>query len=55
MMAKHNTPESDRMDVLVTLIEAWEVLNHPLDLHGPMLKNPAPGRTHSRKHGRGRT
>ena len=40
MMAKHNTPEGDRLDVLVTLIEAWEVLNHPLDLHGPMLNPP---------------
>ena len=24
MLAKHNTPEGDRLDVLVTLVEAWE-------------------------------
>jgi HTH-type transcriptional regulator/antitoxin HigA len=24
MMAKRNTPEGDRLDVLVTLVEAWQ-------------------------------
>ena len=24
MLAKRNTPEGDRLDVLVTLVEAWE-------------------------------
>lgn len=24
MMAKRNTPEGDRLDVFVTLVEAWE-------------------------------
>jgi len=24
MIAKRNTPEGDRLDVLVTLVEAWE-------------------------------
>jgi antitoxin component HigA of HigAB toxin-antitoxin module len=24
MFAKHNTPEGDRLDVLVTLVETWE-------------------------------
>ena len=24
IMAKRNTPEGDRLDVLVTLVEAWE-------------------------------
>ena len=29
--AKRNTPEGDRLDVLVALIEAFERKNHPLD------------------------
>ena len=36
MPAKRNTPEGDRLDVLVTLIEAWEERNHPLDLPDPI-------------------
>ena len=32
MMAKRNTPEGDRLDVLVTLVEAWERKRYPLDL-----------------------
>jgi HTH-type transcriptional regulator/antitoxin HigA len=32
MMAKHNTAEGDRLDVLVTLVEAWERKHYPLDL-----------------------
>jgi HTH-type transcriptional regulator/antitoxin HigA len=32
MNAKRNTPEGDRLDVLVTLVEAWEAKHHPLDL-----------------------
>jgi HTH-type transcriptional regulator / antitoxin HigA len=32
MNAKHNTPEGDRLDVLVTLVEAWETKHYPLDL-----------------------
>ena len=32
MMAKRNTPEGDRLDVLVTLVEAWEAKHYPLDL-----------------------
>jgi HTH-type transcriptional regulator / antitoxin HigA len=31
MNAKRNTPEGDRLDVLVTLVEAWEAKHHPLD------------------------
>ena len=31
MTAKRNTPEGDRLDVLVTLVEAWEAKSHPLD------------------------
>jgi HTH-type transcriptional regulator/antitoxin HigA len=30
--AKRNTPEGDRLDVLVTLVEAWEAEHYPLDL-----------------------
>jgi HTH-type transcriptional regulator/antitoxin HigA len=32
MDARRNTPEGDRLDVLVTLIEAWEAKHYPLDL-----------------------
>ena len=31
MTAKRHTPEGDRLDVLATLVEAWEAKNHPLD------------------------
>jgi HTH-type transcriptional regulator / antitoxin HigA len=31
-MAKRNTAEGDRLDVLVTLVEAWERKHYPLDL-----------------------
>lgn len=32
MHAKRNTAEGDRLDVLVTLVEAWEAKHYPLDL-----------------------
>jgi len=32
MNAERNTPEGDRLDVLVTLVEAWEAKHCPLDL-----------------------
>jgi HTH-type transcriptional regulator/antitoxin HigA len=32
MDAKRNTPEGDRLDVLVTLVESWEAKHFPLDL-----------------------
>src|ERR1700733_13764708 len=32
MNAKCDTPEGDRLDVLVTLVEAWEAKHFPLDL-----------------------
>ena len=32
MNAKRNTPQGDRLDVLVTLVEAWEAKHFPLDL-----------------------
>jgi len=32
MRAGRNTPEGDRLDVLVTLVEAWERKRYPLDL-----------------------
>jgi HTH-type transcriptional regulator / antitoxin HigA len=32
MNAQHNTPAGDRLDVLVTLVEAWEAKHYPLDL-----------------------
>ena len=36
MTAKHNTPEGDRLDVLVTLVEAWEAKHTPMDLPDPI-------------------
>jgi HTH-type transcriptional regulator / antitoxin HigA len=36
MQAKRNTPEGDRLDVLVTLVEAWERKHYPLDLPDPV-------------------
>lgn len=36
MAAKRNTPEGDRLDVLVTLVEAWERKRYPLDLPDPV-------------------
>ena len=34
--AKRNTPEGDRLDALVTLVEAWEAKHYPLDLPHPV-------------------
>ena len=36
MTAKRGTPEGDRLDVLVTLIETWEAKRYPLDLPDPV-------------------
>ena len=36
MTSKLDTPEGDRLDVLVTLVEAWEERNYPLDLPDPV-------------------
>jgi HTH-type transcriptional regulator/antitoxin HigA len=36
MSAKANTPEGDGLDVLVTLIEAYEAKHFPLDLPDPV-------------------
>jgi HTH-type transcriptional regulator/antitoxin HigA len=36
MHAKRNTPEGDRLDILVTLVEAWERKHCPLDLPDPV-------------------
>ena len=36
MDAKRNSPEGDRLDVLVTLIEAYEAKHYPLDLPDPV-------------------
>ena len=32
MGARRNTPEGDRLDLLVTLVEAWEAKHYPLNL-----------------------
>ena len=36
MMAKRGPPDGDRLDVLVTLVEAWEAKHYPLDLPDPI-------------------
>ena len=36
MTAKRNTPEGDRLDVLVTLVEAWERKHYRVDLPDPV-------------------
>lgn len=36
MLAKRGTPDGDRLDVLVTLVEAWEAKHYPLDLPDPI-------------------
>src|SRR5438093_1144886 len=36
MNARRNTAEGDRLDVLVTLVEAWERKHYPLDLPDPV-------------------
>ena len=36
MTAKRGSPEGDRLDVLVTLVEAWEAKHYPLDLPDPV-------------------
>ncbi|MCX7360587.1 MAG: transcriptional regulator [Alphaproteobacteria bacterium] len=36
MMARRGTPEGDRLDILVTLVEAWEAKHYSLDLPDPV-------------------
>jgi HTH-type transcriptional regulator / antitoxin HigA len=36
MSARRNTPQGDRLDVLVTLVEAWERKHYSLDLPDPV-------------------
>ena len=36
MLADTNTPEGEKLDVLVTLVEAYEARNYPLDLPDPV-------------------
>ena len=36
MTAKPNTPDGDRLDVLVTLVEAWERKHYRFDLPDPV-------------------
>ena len=36
MMAPRGTQAGDRLDVLVTLVEAWEAKHYPLDLPDPI-------------------
>lgn len=36
MTAKRNTPEGDRLDLLATLVKAWEAKHYPLDEPDPV-------------------
>ena len=36
MAAERDTPEGDRLNVLVTLVEAWEAQHYPVDLPDPI-------------------
>ncbi|HXG80124.1 MAG TPA: hypothetical protein VNJ31_12410 [Methyloceanibacter sp.] len=36
MDAKRCSPEGDRLDVLVTLVEAWEAKHYPIGLPDPV-------------------
>lgn len=36
MTARRGTPQGDRLDVLVTLVEAWEAKHYALDLPDPV-------------------
>jgi HTH-type transcriptional regulator / antitoxin HigA len=36
MAARLGTPEGDRLDVLVTLVEAWEKKRYPMELPDPI-------------------
>ena len=36
MTAKRSTPEGDRLDILVTLVEAYEAKHFPLDFPDPV-------------------
>jgi len=36
MGAKRGTADGDRLDVLVTLVEAWETKHYPIDLPDPV-------------------
>jgi antitoxin component HigA of HigAB toxin-antitoxin module len=48
MGARRNTREGDRLDVLVTLVEAWERKHYPLDLPDPVEAIKS-GTRHSRR------
>lgn len=36
MLASPDTPEGDRLEIMVTLVEAWEVRHYPMDLPDPV-------------------
>ena len=36
MDARPNTPEGDRLDVLTTLVEAWEQKHHAIEAPDPL-------------------
>ena len=40
MRAEADSPEGERLDILVTLVEAYERQHFPLDLPDPFRRNP---------------
>lgn len=36
MQAQHGTPEGDKLDVLATLVEAYEAKHHPIEVADPI-------------------
>jgi antitoxin component HigA of HigAB toxin-antitoxin module len=42
MMAKRKTPEGDRLDVLVMLVEAWERKHYPIFISDRVKRAQAP-------------
>lgn len=36
MLARSGTPEGDRLDVLATLVEAWEAVHHSIEAPDPI-------------------
>ena len=45
MAARPDTPEGERLDVLATLVEAYERKHYPLDLPDPVAPDTSPGYT----------
>ncbi len=44
MGARRGTPEGEKLDVLVTLVEAYERKHYPLDAPHPKVRRSSPGK-----------